>query len=144
MEEKTRVKCEFVGVVNGVPVTIGGRGHVGQGEGPRRRRFDLELTANVVPLGFDPALVALAAADLVLLVAGLRRGAEGGAEGEGAAQEPDDDLRLHAHIDFKLLDENYRDMGGFEIAASVKVDAARVEVSGQIPSSCSASSPWTC
>lgn len=69
MEEKLRVECEFVGVVNGVPVTVTGRGHVGPGkrEDERRRHLDVELLADVVPFGFDPAFLALGAFDAVLL-----------------------------------------------------------------------------
>lgn len=39
--------------------------------------------------------------------------------------------RLHVHLDWKLLDENYRDMGGFEVASLVRADMGRLLVSGQ-------------
>ena len=62
--------------------------HIGEG------RLDFELHAPVVPLGFDPALLALGGLDVVLLL---------------AAREADHPL--HVHLDFALLDENYRTMG---------------------------------
>ena len=116
---KLRIECEFLGVVNGAPVTITGRAHVGEGEDPGRRRLDLELHADVVPLGFDPALLALGGLDAVLLV--MAR--------PGEPPFPEDPL--HVHLSWKLLDENCRDMGGFELAGTVRGDAGRLLDQGQ-------------
>ncbi len=132
MAGKTRVECEFVGVVNGVPVVVTGRGHVGPvGESdahgsdpavPGRQRLDIELHADVVPLGFDPALLALGGLDALMLAT-----ARSGRPDEA----PFPDYPLHVHLDWKLLDENYRGMGRFEMASSIRADAGRLLVRGQ-------------
>ena len=116
MGEKLRIAVEFTGIANGTPVTVTGKGHLGQG------RLDLELHADVVPLGFDPALLALGALDPVLLVA-VRPG------DSGDPAFPEDPL--HVHLSWQLLDENYRRMGGFEVASSIRADAGRFLVRGQ-------------
>jgi hypothetical protein len=117
--KKTRVDCEFVGVINGAPVTVMGRAHIGGGDDPGQRRLDIELHADVVPFGFDPALLVLGGLDAVLLLTAR----------DGALPVPDH--RLHVHLDWKLLDENYRDMGGFEVAAWIRADPAGLEIRGQ-------------
>ena len=116
---KLRVGIEFVGVVNGVPVAIAGKAHVGQGADPRLRRLDLELHADVVPHRFDPALLALGGMGTLLLVTG------------GSGEPVFSEDPLYVHLDWKLLEENYRDMGGFNVVGSIRADAGRLLVRGQ-------------
>jgi len=105
---KIRLGVEFTGIANGLPVTITGKAHVGlvgeSGSVDGDRRLDLELHVDRVPLAFDPALLVLGGLDAVLLLAAR----------DDALPVPD--RRLHVHLDFTLLDENYRAMGGFELA----------------------------
>ena len=129
MVGRLRIEIEIVGVVNGVPVAVTGKGHIGsvgesgaQGSDPAvpgRHRLDLELLADVVPLSFDPAFLALGGLDALLLVSAR----------PGETVFPADPL--HVHLDWNLLDENYRDMGGIVVASSIRADAGRLVVRGQ-------------
>ncbi|MCP5024365.1 MAG: hypothetical protein GY930_21670 [bacterium] len=42
-----------------------------------------------------------------------------------------DDQQLHIHLDWKLADENHRDMGGFEMAATIVAVPGGLQVRGQ-------------
>ena len=113
MTGKLRIGIEFVGVVNGVPVAIAGKAHVGQG------RLDAELHAAVVPYGFDPALLVLGGLDAVLLLTAR----------DDALAVPDH--RVHVHLDWTLLDENHRDLGGLTMASVVELVPGGLELRGQ-------------
>ncbi len=122
---KLRVEIEFGGIVNGVPVTITGRGHVGQG------RLNAELHADVVPLGFDPALPALGSLDVILAVT-VGTGAAGDAV---LVEEPADGARpdpLFAHTDLVLLDDTHRELGRVGTVLRVETAPGWVEVRGQL------------
>ena len=67
----------------------------------------------ILALGFNPAL------DGVLFLAA----------GPEVLSFPDH--RLHVHLDWQHLDENYRDMGGFEMAGLIRADAGRIRIRGQ-------------
>ena len=112
---KLRVECEFLGVVNGVPVTVIGKGHVGDG------RLDIELHADVVPLHWDPALVVFGSLDVILAVASL----DGGTDSDG---RPDP---IFAHTDFVLLDDGHRELGRIEMSLRAEIGLGCVRIRGQ-------------
>ena len=113
MAEKLRVEIEFVGVVNGVPVAITGKAHVGQG------RLDLELLVDRVPLHFDLALVAIASLDLILAVA---------SRAEIAEQPPDP---IFARTDLTLLDDAHRELGRISTSLRIETGPGWGELRGQ-------------
>ena len=125
-----RFDIEIVGVVNGVQVTVAGRGHVGrveeqEAEGPEHRRLDMELHADVVPLHWDPALVVFGSLDVILTVAAL-------AEGTGA-DFPDDAPPdpVFARTDLVLLDEGHRELGRMETSLRAEIGPGCVRIRGQ-------------
>lgn len=112
-QSKVRVASEFVGVVNGVPVRIEGRGHLDPPGSGGSRALDVELVTDIVSLGFDSALLALGALD--------------------AALSPCPPLggEVQALLRWSLFDENRRDIGGFELASTLTFDERDISIRGQ-------------
>lgn len=119
---KLRVECEFLGVVNGVPVTVIGKGHVGDG------RLDIELHADVVPLHWDPALVVFGSLDVILAVASLDGGTGAGDQSSADDGQPDP---VFAHTDLVLLDDGHRELGRIETSFRAEVGPRCVRIRGQ-------------
>jgi hypothetical protein len=110
---KVRVASEFVGVVNGVPVRIMGRGHLDPPGSAGNRALDIEFVTDIAPFGFDCALLALGPLDVAL------------------SPCPPLGVEVQALLRWSLFDENHRDMGGFELASTISFDEGGITIRGQ-------------
>lgn len=116
MREKVSVDYRVNGVANGVSISIEGRGHIGEGDEPGHDRLDIELLTDIVPLGFDPAL---------LLFGGL-----GSALSLAHRAAPGDPLLAHTHL--TILDEGYREVGVIAIASRIDTTKSALCLFGQL------------